>query len=64
MINSPITKQFEVGKPVSHIRLAPTESSQFVVGGKENDLAVWDIELKKNIWQARNVLYCEYLLIC
>lgn len=43
-----------VRSPVSRMRLHPSRL-ECVVGGKENDLMVWDLEAKKKLWEAKNV---------
>lgn len=49
------TNILQLGKHVSRMRLAPSESSAFGLGGKDHDLSVWDLSTKQPIWRAKNV---------
>lgn len=48
----PWRPQFTVGSPVSVARVDSTESL-LAVGGRENDLQVWDLETQKSVWKVR-----------
>lgn len=48
----PSRPQFTVGSPVSVARVDSTESL-LAVGGRENDLQVWDLETQKSVWKVR-----------
>ena len=49
-----VHQQFTVGSPVSVARVDSTESI-VAVGGRENDLQVWDLETQKSVWKVRRV---------
>lgn len=48
---------FNVVKPINQMRGHSEDSGKviFATGGKENDLKLWDLQEKKNIWSAKNV---------
>ncbi|KAK8830927.1 hypothetical protein WA577_003627 [Blastocystis sp. JDR] len=46
---------FDVNGPVSKMRLCPYNNKVFAVGGRENDIALYDIEQKDAIFRGRNV---------
>jgi hypothetical protein len=52
--------RFSVGSDTRAFHVEPVHQKQCVVGGKENDVALWDIETRQQTFKCKNVtwLYC------
>lgn len=60
-----ILASLDVGKDVCRARVHPKKTSILAVGGKEHDLAVWDLETigkdnVKPIFKAKNVCHTTH----
>jgi len=54
-IDSELVESFQVSRPVTVLRMDPHHTFQCAIGGKENDLNIWDLENKTCLWKAKNV---------
>ena len=46
----------QLSKPITRMKFAPPAfDNLFALGGRENDLQIWDLNQKKCIWKAKNV---------
>ncbi|KAL6053341.1 WD repeat-containing protein 74, variant 2 [Balamuthia mandrillaris] len=48
-------EELQMRAPISQFRIDPVASLKGAFGGNENELKVWDMEQKKQIWEAKNV---------
>lgn len=51
-------QRFSVGSDARTLHVEPMRQEQFVVGGKENDVAVWDLSTQQQQFKCRNVRSC------
>ena len=51
-------RRFSVGSDARALHVEPIRQEQFVVGGKENDVAVWDVSTQQQQFKCRNVRSC------
>jgi WD40 repeat protein len=56
---------YSVGSDTRAFHVDPVSQSQFIVGGKENDVSVWDMATQQKTFKCRNVCSpCDSLQFC
>jgi len=53
--NNDILDNFNVKAPIYRMKVEKKEQNLMAIGGKENDIQLYDISQKKSIWSAKNV---------